>query len=779
MNKHRPLRRAISGFAFLGCLTSGGALGAAPADDRVIEEVLVVSTKRAQAELAQDVPVASTVVSAAMIDENNFNDLVDVARMVPGADFRQTATFPGIQRFWLRAVGVSFSVPNFDPAVGVYQDGVFVAQNIASILDTFDMESIEVLRGPQGTLFGRNTSVGAVVSRTRRPGDEFLVRAQATAGSFERMDFAVSAEGPLVEGQLKARLSLQARNNEGWMNDLSGGPDFGELDTTLGRATLVWTPADNFDLTLIGEYYDRGGDGAISTPITTDDLGRNHPLMPDLDRDWDETYGTSSPHEGWESFSDHEIKKGIAEANWDLGHGMVTSVTGLIDVLAFSGAQFEGLPSTTLSVITRLMVDQDQFSQELRYASSFSETFDFTVGLFYFDQNLTYGEQRSRGDRGSEENPFGLFNPNGTMSVGHDILDHDSFAIFAESRINLTDRLTATIGGRYTDETKDVQVGLVNSGACLGPTAPPFEKNDYFVCSNGAAPGGWDIVDGETWKSFSPKVGLSYKHTDEMLLYAGWTRGFRSGGFSFRASPTELDPTRVPPGFRPAFYDEERVDSLEVGMKSDFYDNRVRLNLTAYYQWWDGIQRNLQAGGPTDAIQRTANVDDSYVYGFEGEFSAIVALDAFVDGDSWRIDGALGVAGSGYKSDYFERGQDLSGQKFGAPHNTAFLGVTYEHPVGAGGAGMSWRASYFWKGQWWNEGVRVLDFTQYNARNLIDASVQYTSAGGNWFVKAFGKNLTYDKNYAARVVFARGANPWGLGNPTDPRTFGVTVGFQN
>ncbi|HEY5681406.1 MAG TPA: Plug domain-containing protein, partial [Pseudomonadales bacterium] len=124
----------------------GTAIAAERSQSRVIEEIVVVSTKRAQGELAQDVPVASTVVSAEAISENNFTDLVQVARLVPGADFRETATFPGIQRFWLRAVGVSFSTPNFDPAVGTYQDGIFVAQNIAAILDTFDMESIEILR---------------------------------------------------------------------------------------------------------------------------------------------------------------------------------------------------------------------------------------------------------------------------------------------------------------------------------------------------------------------------------------------------------------------------------------------------------------------------------------------------------------------------------------------------------------------------------------------------------------------------------------------------------
>ena len=138
---------SVIAFALLSfsTLASIPAANAAERDDsRIIEEIVVVSTKRATGELSQDVPVASTVVSETMIAENNFTDLVEISHLVPGADFRQTATFPGVQRFWLRAVGVSFSVPNFDPAVGVYQDGIFIAQNIAAILDTFDMESVEV-----------------------------------------------------------------------------------------------------------------------------------------------------------------------------------------------------------------------------------------------------------------------------------------------------------------------------------------------------------------------------------------------------------------------------------------------------------------------------------------------------------------------------------------------------------------------------------------------------------------------------------------------------------
>ena len=230
---------------------------------------------------------------------------------------------------------------------------------------------------------------------------------------------------------------------------------------------------------------------------------------------------------------------------------------------------------------------------------------------------------------------------------------------------------------------------------------------------------------------------------------------------------------------RPAFYEEERVDSLEVGMKSDLNDNRLRLNLVAFHQWWDGIQRNIQSGGPTTAIQRTENVDDSYVYGFEAEINAILATDSMIPGDMFRVDGSLGIAKSGYDSEYFASGTDLSDREFGAPHKTAFLGAVYEHPFAGNGGEMRWRLSYFWREGWASEGVIKPGLPEYNDHNVLDASVRYSSADGRWFVEAFGKNITWDEYYVARVRFSAAGAGWGLGNPGDPRAFGVTVGFEN
>jgi iron complex outermembrane receptor protein len=773
------------------------ALAQAVDDDRsTVEEIVVTSQKRAEALDVQEIPSSISAFTGETLEEGDYKTIQELGQMVPGADFRETSTFPGIQRFWLRAVGVTFSVPNFDPAVGVYQDGVFIAQNVAANLDTFDMDSLEVLRGPQGTLFGRNTSVGAVVTRTRRPGNEFAARGDLTIGSFNRRDFNVSVEGPLVGDTLLGKLAVSTRQKDGFVERINGGgAPYGESKFDLARATLVYKPSDKFDLTLIGEHFTRGGDGAAAVSLgQSRDGTTDNPQAPGgrtATRGFWQTYGTESAQEPWDSFSDHTINKVIAEANWDLGHGILTSVTGYIDVEAFSGAQFDGLPaSSPTRSITRLWIAQDQLSEELRYASNFSETFNFVAGLYYFTQNLDYGEQRAGLPTCTTPSTPACFYgfSTGGGSPGYDLLEHDSYAAFSEGTFTLADSISLTLGLRYTHESKDVKIGLVNSGSCDATLVPPFETSSKFSCTRGRA-GGFDIQDGQDWSNWDWKGALQYQAADNVMTYVSYTRGHRSGGFSFRASRNELGPlgcpncvaTLAPFSGRPSFYEEEAVDQVEAGFRSELFDRRVRLNVTAYNQWWDGIQRNVQSGGPTSAVQRTSNVEDSHVRGIELEWSAIPTENFLTPGDRLQIDGSFGQAWSGYDSDYLVGSPpnftNLRAQNFAAPHTTAFLAFIYEQPVAEGA--FNWRLAGNYIGANWAEGIReATQINRYSPRTNVDFSLQYAPDGGQWYVRVFGTNLLNTKSYSARTLFATGVNAFGTANPDAPREWGLALGMR-
>jgi iron complex outermembrane receptor protein len=760
--------------------------------DEALNEIVVTSQKRAEALNVQQIPSSISAFSGKTLEEGDYRTIQELGQMVPGADFRETSTFPGIQRFWLRAVGATFSVPNFDPAVGVYQDGVFIAQNIASNLDTFDMDSLEVLRGPQGTLFGRNTSVGAVVTRTRRPGNEFEGRADLTIGSFDRRDFNVSIGGPLMGDVLLGKLAVSTRQRDGYVERINGGGDpFGASEFDLARATLVFQPTPNFDFTLIGERFTRGGDGAAAVSLGQSRYGtERNPQLPGTRGFW-QTYGTESAQEPWDSFSHHEIEKLIGEMNWDLGHGILTSITGVIDVSAFSGAQFDGLPaSSPVRSITRLWIDQNQFSEELRYASNFSERFNFVAGLYYFTQDLQYGEQRAGLPTCSTPTTPACFYgfSTGLGSPGYARLEHESYAAFLEGTFNLTDRLSATLGLRYTHESKDVMIGLVNSGSCDARLVPPFETSNEFSCTRGRR-NGFDIVDGVDWSNLDWKGALQFQATENVMTYVSVTRGHRSGGFSFRASRNELGPLGCPNcaatlavfNGRPAFYGEEAVDQLELGLRSELFDRRLRLNVTGYNQWWDGIQRNLQSGGPTSAVQRTANIEESYVRGIEIEMSAIAASDLAMAGDRLQIDASYGRAWSGYDSDYLVGSPpnlvNLRDQDFASPHQTAFMSFSYEHPVGAGT--LNWRLAGTYIGPNWTEGIREATMiNKYHARRNLDLSVQFNPERGNWYARLFGTNLLNYESYSARTLFATGVNAFGTANPDLPREWGLSLGLR-
>ena len=754
------LRGAVT--AALMILAAPTVSFAADASGDGLEEVVVTGTKRARADDVQKTPIAVTVVSEAMLGERNVVDLTQLSAMIPNANLRETTSYPGMQRFWLRGTGTNFSVPNFDPAVSVYQDGVFVAQNIAAMLDAFDMESIEVFRGPQGTLFGRNASSGVISTRTRRPGDKLDMRAEVTIGSYGRWDVNASVSGPVTE-TLGLKLAILDRSDDGWLKNTYDNSTMGAANRRIIRGTAVWKPTDNLDITLIGERLRRTGDGGWSMAQGLCDL-RPCTATQQPARAWNETWDNSFP---FVSNTDQTVNKVILEGNYKLESGVVTSVTGYINLEAWGGGQFDGVPARITESFQ--MQKQHQFSQELRYASTFSEVFDFTVGGYYFTQDLRYGEQRAAGSsvgvrRVGVVDPL---NPYGLTAPGYSTLDHETMGVFVEGHWKLSDKLSLTGGLRYSDETKASQIGVVGFGSCNSFQTPPFYV-DAFSCTRGAK-NGFDIVDSQGWSDLSWKFAAQYQFNDDVMAYYSLSRGFRSGGFSMRVAAAELTAA----GVRPSFYDGERVDQHEVGIKADWWDGRGRTNLTYFYQKWDNIQRTIQQGV---AVQKTANVKESHIQGVELEVNLILAKDALGGGDSLRLDLAGGKIWTAYDSPYIVGTANLQQQHFAVPHDTGSVALTYELPVGAESGKFSFRAGLDYMGPWFTEGpIRVTRIGRYRAKRLVDASIGYTTGDGKWSAKVFGKNLKDDQFYETFVPFS---DTSGVAWPGNPRSYGVTVSYR-
>ncbi|MEM6683529.1 MAG: TonB-dependent receptor, partial [Pseudomonadota bacterium] len=654
----------------------------------------------------------------------------------------------------VRGMGVSSSVPSFDPAVGLFVDGAYRAQSASGVLDVFDVEQIEILRGPQGTLFGRNVTGGAITLRTRRPTDELDVRAQVTVGRFDRVDGNVSISGPLVEDTLSGKIAVLYRTTDGFVNDLANDGRVGDLDRLIVRPALKLTPSENFDITLIGEYIKEDGDGPASVSIPD----QGNPLLAAMggSRGFFDTFLNL---DRMPLFLDNESVRITADANWDLGHGVITSITSYSQIDNIVGGDFDG---TQLFISeTRTFLDQNQFSQELRYASSFSEVFDFTVGLFYFTQDYLYGEQRFGGAAVSATNP------NGATSPILGLTDHNQFSAFVEGHVNITEALTLTLGGRYTWEEKDAQIGLIGSGNCVSSGEFILEPR-VFSC-----PGGFDVEDSEDWTNFSPKIGLDFKITDDIITYASWTRGFRSGGFAFRAPLADLALDR------PALYDEERVDGFEVGLKSSFADNRIRFNAAGFINLFDGLQRSVFTGAAATAgiFQRTQNIDDARIMGLEFEFFAVVGESLFTDGDSLIFDASLGLLDAEYQSFVDFTGDGVDNRDFEVdfvPEYNFATSVTYQHPVFNDAGTFNYRVALTQNPSFQTAannnplGVRA-------AQTLLDASFGFKSEDNRYSIRVFGQNLLNDEFVNIPVPFTPA---FGVGYLGRPRTWGVEFGLD-
>jgi iron complex outermembrane receptor protein len=373
------------------------ATAAAPEDDG-LTEVVVTAQKQAVGESLQRVPISVTAVNTEILQQTQAISIVDVGRLAPNVSLQTAASFPGFPNFTIRGQSISTSLRTLDPTVTLVLDGMPLADPYGALIDTFDLEAIEILRGPQGILFGRNATGGAVVVRTRRPGNEFQFEAAARVGNAGRLDQSLYIGGPIVGEQVRGKITILHRRRDGLNVDRNAGsfvPAPGNPSGTspvtnslvdqvregvwMIRPTLVFEPSDALEITLVGEYINAEYGGSSARLIQA------RPIL-------GTGFGYTPPPFGHQidqnasSGSEFEIGRLGLEVNWNVGPGVVTAISGWRRVTGTSLGDNDGTPFSFLEITDN--PESRQFSQELRFASTFSETVRFVAGGYYSDTDL-------------------------------------------------------------------------------------------------------------------------------------------------------------------------------------------------------------------------------------------------------------------------------------------------------------------------------------------------------------------------------------------------------
>ena len=657
-------------------------------ENPAIESVVISAQKSGIAQNAQTVPLALTVISAVDIDERHVRGLQDLTTASPNVTLTDLGTVPGFASFTIRGLGVNTTIPSMEPAVGVFVDGIYLGMSAGAVLDVIDVESIEILRGPQGLLFGRNTTGGAVLINTRRPGDAFAVNGRFNYETGPQGTASLSIEGP-IGPRLRAKLTGHYSNDDGWFTNGFDVKSFGASRTYVARPTVTWTPGAAFDSTLIYERGSVRGDGAVGqNPVYTQgfDISLDHRGYNRLD---------------WESVT--------LESNWRIASGVVTNLAGYrsLDQGISIDIDARPIPGFFISDLLR----QHQFSDELRFFGRIFDRVELTAGLYFFTQSYLFLERRVAG--------LGAFD----ATLGADV-DAASYAAFAQVSFAATPALALIAGGRLTREEKDARVATFIPSTALSRCDFAAETCVY----NFPGPDFPDSPGKRTWDNFTPKLGFQWQAAENMFLYGHWARGLRSGGYNVRNASRTI---------APGPYDPELQDAFELGVKTGWFDDRLRANGTVFYNTIRSIQRDVFLTDPVVAsVQVTRNTADATIQGFELEFAGVVAGD-------WVLFANAGYTDGGYDEIFY----DLDGGGIGnsdlglaIPRLTPWsyaLGLTYTRDL-PGDFTFRFRT---------DSGYRSAAAATDDNRTFLlpiedwTAGVSLMLPGGHWSLSLYGRNL--------------------------------------
>jgi iron complex outermembrane receptor protein len=655
----------------------------------IVDEIVVRARKKGAAERAQDVPIALTAVSGAQIEAMFANNLTDVGMTMPNVRLDDGGSFPGVSNFTIRGMGFNSTIASVEPTVGTFVDGIYIGANLGGLEDTLDLESVEVLRGPQGTLFGRNVTGGAVVMRSRRPTGEFGGLLKFGMGSGNSVVMAGGVEGPLSD-TLAAKVYAQYSDTDGDWHNITLGGRHGANETFAIRPILRYRPTSSVDITLIGEYGKTNGDGVASRFIEDPNqlLTQNGVKEPK---------GAENLSINFPGSTRIEWKQAVLDANFDIGNGTLTSITGYRKVSYASEGDTDGSETDTAHALNTMQ--QHQFSEELRYAGkAFDDKLEYTLGAYYFQQHM------------NQFYHVYFFGASNQRSGG--ILDHKTWSVFAQADYQVVPNVFLTAGGRYTWEKKSAQ------------NARTPDCTLDLVCT-------FTDSGSKTWSNFTPKLGVSWKATPDVLFYASWTKGFRSGGYNIRT--TGVNELAGP-------YDQEVVKALEGGVKTEFLDHKARVNVAAFHNTYTGLQRTVNSG----LVNYIANVAAATIDGAEVETT-------FLPFPNLALTANVGYLDAKY-DDYILPGTttNLRGKQLvRAPKWTYAISATHDLSLGSAGT-LTTRVSLNYSGK-----TPANDPGDYYAASfhLLDGSLTWSPEGNsNLKVSAWVKNAT-NKKYALLATY--------------------------
>ena len=746
-----PLMRA-SALALITALGSASSVFA-QASEVFLDEVVTTATKSADVETVQDVPVAVTALNSDTLEALKVRDLEQLAFAAPNVTLDDIGTTRGTANFSIRGLGVNSSIPSIDPTVGVFVDGVYLGLNSGVVFDIFDLESVEVLRGPQGLLFGRNTTGGAVLVNTSNPTDELRYRARIAVESPLDGDrggpstYAMgTVTGPIIKDKLNGKFAAYYNSDEGYFRNSFDGSNHGEAETIILRGGLEWFPTEGLSILAKGEIFDSTGDGPAA---------QNRGLF---ERD---TFDFSVDETG--NYANEVISGTLRmEQDVDFGDGLITMIFGYRDMDSSTLGDIDATPVDIFHSTTQLT--QEQYSTELRYNGTFGAA-DVTAGLYAFNQNVAYDEVRFLFRFAGAGAPPTFY---GGGAQGHSV-----YGAFVNVDYAVTDKLTVTGGLRYSDETKAAGITYVQPrlAACsVVAETCPFTGRNFTGAPNG-------YVDDDSWSNLTPKFGLQYEFNDGLQSYATYTKGFRSGGYNFRITNVPVFLAQVGANGGQFSFDEEEVDAFEVGTKWTSEDRRMNINAAGFYTDITDMQREVNIADPAAGVlQNIINTADASIFGVEVDGRFTVSDMVTLTGNLGLIDAEYDEVRADISGDGIVTAADVALDLPRVPEMTYGVGAIVDVPTGDRGL-ITMRGNFQHRDRFAYTDSN-LGFVQ--ALDRLDASLTYSienDKGQRISLSAFGRNLLDEVQVGGDTQLPASFNaPFG---GTLPRSSGVAVPFAD